>query len=98
MKHHTRIYFAESGLDPHGFTPCEVCESSADDIHHIDSRGMGGDPTGSKDVFVNLMAVCRNCHNVYGDISELKDKLRQIHAGRFPHLLEYSNGKVYKIR
>jgi hypothetical protein len=79
MQKHTKIYFEGSGLDPHGFVPCEICEAQAVDIHHINCKGMGGDPTGSKDVFSNLMALCRSCHDEHGDISDLKDHLQKIH-------------------
>lgn len=98
MKNHTKIYFETSQLDPHGFTPCEICESQAVDIHHIDARGMGGDPTGSKDHFGNLQALCRNCHNVYGDQSSLKKMLAEIHVKRFTHLLEMKNERAVLIR
>lgn len=97
MKQHTKIYFRDSGLNPFDFTPCEICDSEAVDIHHIDARGMGGDPTGSKDVFGNLMALCRVCHDTYGDISDLKHKLRKIHAGRFPEKLEFKNNQIIEL-
>jgi len=61
MKKHVKIY-----LDHHGYTtadiiPCEVCPSVAVDIHHIEPRGMGGNP--DKDVIENLIALCRDCHS-----------------------------------
>jgi len=83
MQKHTSIYFKESGLDPHGFTPCEICNAKATEIHHIECKGMGGDPTGSKDVFSNLMAVCRICHDRYGDIADQKEFLQEIHNKKF---------------
>jgi hypothetical protein len=58
---------------------CEICSRQAVDIHHIEARGMGGDPKGKKDVIENLMAVCRLCHEDYGDVPELKGKLKHIH-------------------
>jgi 5-methylcytosine-specific restriction endonuclease McrA len=61
------------------FVPCEVCGNRAVDIHHIENRKMGGDPQGNKDVIDNLQALCRNCHLEYGDVPELKEKLKQIH-------------------
>lgn len=61
------------------FIPCEVCGKRATDIHHIDARGMGGDPTGKKDVIENLMGLCRKCHNKYGDLEQYLDFLNKRH-------------------
>ncbi len=90
MTPHLKIYLVESGYTEGDFIPCEICGAQSVDIHHIDARGMGG--TNKKDEFSNLMAVCRKCHNTYGDISDLKNWLKQIHFRRFPkklgHLIE----------
>jgi len=59
------------------FIGCEVCGNKAVDIHHIDSRGMGG--TQDKDTIQNLMAVCRMCHERYGDKKEYIELLKQTH-------------------
>lgn len=67
MKKHTRIYFDAFGYDKTDFVPCEISGARAVDIHHIESRGMGGDPLGEKDRIENLMAVTRDNHNEYGD-------------------------------
>lgn len=61
------------------FIPCEICGSRAVDIHHIDARGMGGDPTARKDTIENLMGLCRRCHNKYGDIESYLAFLQQRH-------------------
>lgn len=79
MKPHIKIYLDFFGYSGQEFIPCECCGGKATDIHHIDARGMGGDPQGKKDVIENLMALCRKCHEVYGDIVDLKDSLRSIH-------------------
>ena len=79
MKGHTKIYLDYFGYDTSDFIPCEVCEKKAVDIHNIDARGMGGDPTKSKDVIENLQALCRECHDKYGDIKQFKDNLKRIH-------------------
>ncbi len=47
------------------------------DIHHIEARKTGGSQ--SKDFIENLMAVCRKCHEEYGDLSYLKDMLTELH-------------------
>ena len=61
---------------------CEICGAPAVDIHHIEARGMGGDPQGKKDVIENLMAVCRGCHIKYGDAPEHMEFLKRIHGAK----------------
>ena len=77
MKKHTKIYLNYFGYDTTDWIPCEICGSSANDIHHIEPRGMGGSKT--KDVITNLMAVCRHCHEYYGDKKEHKAMLKVVH-------------------
>jgi hypothetical protein len=77
MKKHTALYFDFFGYDTESFIPCEVCGAKAVDIHHIQRRGMGGSKT--QDYIGNLMAVCRLCHDRYGDRTKYKDFLREIH-------------------
>jgi 5-methylcytosine-specific restriction endonuclease McrA len=48
------------GFSTTDWIPCEVCRATAVDIHHIESRGMGGSKTA--DTIDNLMALCRECH------------------------------------
>ena len=80
MNKHTKIYCDFFNYDEGDFIPCEVCDKSAVDIHHIEARGMGG--TKKKDVIENLMAVCRKCHIDYGDETRSKDLLIGIHELR----------------
>jgi len=89
MQNHTKIYFKESGIDPFGFVPCETCGAEAVDTGHLEARGMGGNPSGDKDVFENLIATCRKCHIDFHDKKQYKSYLKRIHAGTFPHLLRY---------
>ena len=56
---------------------CEICGSPAIDIHHIEARGMGGSKT--KDVIENLMALCREHHEQFGDKKQYKEWLTKIH-------------------
>lgn len=84
MKNHTKIYLDYFGFTTADFIPCELCGAKAVDIHHIEARGMGGSK--KKDVIENLQAVCRKCHIDYGDKTEFKDKLKEVH-------LKYMNGK-----
>ena len=83
MKKHLKIYLEGSGYGVNEFIPCEICSSASVDIHHIEPRGMGGDPKGKKDVFENLMAVCRECHIQKGDKKQFKEELKEIHKKRF---------------
>jgi 5-methylcytosine-specific restriction endonuclease McrA len=79
MKKHTKTYLNYFGYDTTDFIPCEICGNQAVDIHHIEARGMGGNPKGDKDEIDNLMAVCRNCHEEFGDRAEHKHMLKVVH-------------------
>ena len=84
MKNHTKVYLKEMGYDPTDFIPCEVCQSKAVDIHHIEARGMGGSKTA--DAIENLMALCRQCHVEFGDKTHYKELLKATHALRMSKL------------
>jgi hypothetical protein len=62
MQPHTKIYLQHFGYGEQDYIPCEVCKSKAVDVHHIERRGAGGDPTKSKDTIDNLAGLCRICH------------------------------------
>lgn len=66
MKNHTRIYLDYFGYGMEDFIPCEICGSRANDIHHIHNRKMGGVGK-AMDYIENLMALCREHHDLYGD-------------------------------
>lgn len=80
MKPHTKIYLNHFKLKGEDFIPCEVCGAKAVDIHHIDSRGMGGSK--GANTIGNLMAVCRKCHDKYGDKKQFRDMLVEKHEQR----------------
>lgn len=61
------------------FIPCEVCGAKGVDIHHIENRKMGGNPKGDKNSIHNLMSLCRDHHLRYGDKSDFKEWLKEIH-------------------
>ncbi len=67
MKGHTKKYIDYFDYTEADFIPCECCGAKAVDIHHIIARGMGGVKDNRLDVIENLQAVCRSCHNKYGD-------------------------------
>jgi hypothetical protein len=73
MKKHTKTYFNYFGYDEHDAIECEVCGKIAVDLHHIQARGMGGSK--HRDGIENIMALCRPCHEFYGDKKQHKDFL-----------------------
>jgi hypothetical protein len=70
MKKHTKIYFKALGYDTTDFIPSEISGKIAVDIHHIDCKGMGGNPSKDKDRIENIQAVTREEHLYYGDKKE----------------------------
>tara|TARA_R110002050_G_scaffold261364_2_gene401330 strand:- start:1267 stop:1542 length:276 start_codon:yes stop_codon:yes gene_type:complete len=80
MKNHTKEYFKWFDLDESDWIGCEVCDNTAVDIHHINARGMGG--SNEKDDAINLMALCRECHNYFGDKKKFKKMLFMMHVIR----------------
>ena len=80
MKKHVKIYLDYFGYSGYEFIPCEVCGSKAVDIHHINARGMGGSK--AADCIENLQALCRDCHLTYGDKTQYKDYLIDIHHSK----------------
>jgi hypothetical protein len=77
MKHHTKIYLDTFGYVEQDFIPCEICGKRASEVHHIHRRGRGG--SSQLDFIENLQAVCRKCHNLYGDRTQFKDWLTHVH-------------------
>ena len=77
MKNHTKVYLKAMGYDTTDWIPCEVCGAQAVDIHHIEARGMGGSK--NADTIENLMGLCRQCHNAFGDLKQHKEMLKATH-------------------
>ena len=67
------------GYSPGDFIPSELSGLPSVDINHISCRGMGGNPSGDKDVIENLMAMTREEHEKYGDKKQFKAILIQAH-------------------
>ena len=75
MKPYVKLYLDYHKL--HGeFIPCMVCQSTSNEIHHVEPKGMGG--TAGKDVIENLIALCRNCHEKAHKSIISKDYLKNI--------------------
>jgi 5-methylcytosine-specific restriction endonuclease McrA len=79
LKKHTKVYFNHFKLSIADRPLCEICGDVAVDIHHIKARGMGGDPSGKSDDINNLMALCRYCHDKYGDRKQYFEYLHDVH-------------------
>ena len=67
LKGHKKTYCDAMGYIEGDFIPCEVCGSEGHEIHHIKARQMGGTTDPYKNSIFNLMCLCRNCHEEYGD-------------------------------
>ena len=76
MKNHVKIYFKHYGYTPGDIVLCRACSNLAVDIHHIEPRGMGGNP--NKDVPENLIALCRDCHEKAESGEITKEQLQEI--------------------
>ena len=81
MQKHTKIVIdahASVGIDPHEIQ-CEIpgCGRIFQDVHHIECRGMGG--TTRDYGILDLMALCRDHHNQYGDKVKYLERLKAIH-------------------
>ena len=101
MKKHTQIYFNSLGYDTTDFIPSEISGGRAVDIHHIDCKGMGGDPTGSKDRIEELQALTREEHIKYGDKTQYMGFLYKKHKDFLtergvPFDKEYINNKILR--
>ena len=83
MRKHTKMYFDFFNVDydhVSGWHDCvsEISGENAVDIHHIDSRGMGGSK--NADRIENLMALTREEHEFYGDKKQYLEYLKQVHG------------------
>ena len=77
MKKHVLLYHKHFNIGLGEWIKCEICGKMAQDIHHIECRGMGG--TTKPENIENLMALCRECHINFGDKKQYKDYLKDIH-------------------
>jgi len=77
VKKYTKIYLKEFKLTIADVILCELNENHfAVDIHHIWARS-GRKPLEFK--IVNLMALCRESHDKYGDRKQHREMLQQKH-------------------
>ncbi len=97
MKPHTIIYLSSLGYHVSDFIPSELSLHKAQDIHHIEPRGMGGSK--GKDRIENLMALTREEHIKYGDKKQFKHFLLTKHkefliSKKAAFNIEYINNKI----
>ena len=79
MQPHTINYLKAMGLTPADFIPCEVCTKQAVDIHHVIPRSkFGKKRKAEQDHISNLIALCRQCHNLAHDNVISKEELQTI--------------------
>ena len=77
MQSYTKEYLTQFGYHETDFVPCECCEKKATEIHHL--LGRKGDLLND---IKNLMAICRKCHEDYGQVKEFMCYLLKIHIRR----------------
>ncbi len=77
MKSYTKLYMRYFNYKIVEDIFCEICTAPAKDLHHIRRRGMGGSK--SADAIENLMALCRFCHEKFGDKKQYLEYLQTIH-------------------
>ena len=59
---------------------CESCQKYGEfQVHHIQARGIGGDPNGKRDTIENLMGLCAQCHDWWGDRKKMRYYLYESH-------------------
>ncbi len=66
MMKHKKVYMKCLNIGPEDIVLCEVCGAVAVDVHHVLFKSLGG-----VDLFGNLIALCRYCHDVsHGKIKD----------------------------
>ena len=79
MKPYVKTYINALGLDPSEPIYSELSGNVANDIHHIEARGMGGTSNPERNSIFNLMALTRDEHEKYGDRKQYKQFLKVKH-------------------
>jgi 5-methylcytosine-specific restriction endonuclease McrA len=76
MKTYTKTYFDYFGYTIADFIPCEMCGKKSVDIHHVWARSVKSELVNE---ISNLMALCRSCHQEYGDKKQHRQMLQDKH-------------------
>ena len=75
MQKYIKVYMSYFDIGMQDVIYCEKCGARGTDIHHINGRGK------DKDVVENLIALCRDCHNLAHASKEYvsKEEFQRIH-------------------
>lgn len=76
MKPYTKVYMDFFGYGIQDYVPCEICQNRCVDVHHILTRKRRPDLINDIN---NLMGLCRECHEKFGDREPFLDYLQRIH-------------------
>lgn len=76
MKDYTKTYLEFFGYSEADFIPCECCGAKSVDVHHIYARSI---KKKLENDICNIMAVCRSCHDKFGDKKQHRDYLQNKH-------------------
>jgi hypothetical protein len=99
MQPHIVNYHEALGIDIGTWIACEVCNATSVDIHHVIPRSkFGSKRKAGQDQISNLIALCRNCHNLAHDGKISKETLQEI-ISKLPKEREaieeaYKNGYI----
>lgn len=104
MQLHTKIYLdyfeIQYDIDTGFCDPVECtiqgtrCQGFAVDIHHIDPRGMGGNPNKSRECVENYIAGCRHCHD---DAEAGKISKESLYDKQAAKMMRHLTKKINKI-
>ena len=84
MQYHTKVYMNFFNYAEGDTILCEMCNSIAVDVHHLERRNKT-----KNDFIENLIGVCRDCHikaesdscfNMYARIKHLENVCVQVHS------------------
>ena len=80
MQNHVKKYYEYLKLQSCDTPKCERCGAMANDIHHIIPRSKFGSKIKDEQNYIyNLIALCRNCHNMAHLELISKKQLQEIH-------------------
>jgi 5-methylcytosine-specific restriction endonuclease McrA len=83
MQPHIINYHKALGYIPGMWIACEVCYATSVDIHHIIPRSkFGSKRKAEQDHVSNLIALCRDCHNLAHENKITKEQLQTIVSKR----------------
>lgn len=90
MQKHVKVYIEFFDYCEQDVIMCECgCNKVAVDIHHLDSKGMGG-TSFDKDYIENLMALARECHNKAHGSKQHNTLLKELHLNYLENYINFS--------